>query len=217
LKLFIDTANLEEIREINSWGVVDGVTTNPSLIAKNGGIVKEVYKEILSIVQGPVSLEVNSDDYKSMIEEARDLSKLGKNVVIKIPITEEGLKACSILSKEKIRVNITLVFSASQALLAARSGASFVSPFVGRLDDIGQDGISLIRDIATIFKEHQITTLIIAASIRSVDHVKKAALVGADISTVPYKIFKEMIVHDLTDKGITKFKEDYNKVYKKGE
>lgn len=217
MKLFIDTANLEEIREINSWGVVDGVTTNPSLIAKNGGIVKEVYKEILSIVQGPVSLEVNSDDYKSMIEEARDLSKLGKNVVIKIPITEEGLKACSILSKEKIRVNITLVFSASQALLAARSGASFVSPFVGRLDDIGQDGISLIRDIATIFKEHQITTLIIAASIRSVDHVKKAALVGADISTVPYKIFKEMIVHDLTDKGITKFKEDYNKVYKKGE
>ncbi len=217
MKLFIDTANLEEIREINSWGVVDGVTTNPSLIAKNGGIVKEVYKEILSIVQGPVSLEVNSDDYKAMIEEARDLSKLGKNVVIKIPITEEGLKACSILSKEKIRVNITLVFSASQALLAARSGASFVSPFVGRLDDIGQDGISLIRDIATIFKEHQITTLIIAASIRSVDHVKKAALVGADISTVPYKIFKEMIVHDLTDKGITKFKEDYNKVYKKGE
>lgn len=217
MKLFIDTANLEEIREINSWGVVDGVTTNPSLIAKNGGIVKEVYKEILSIVQGPVSLEVNSDDYKSMIEEARDLSKLGKNVVIKIPITEEGLKACSILSKEKIRVNITLVFSASQALLAARSGASFVSPFVGRLDDIGQDGISLIRDIATIFKEYQITTQIIAASIRSVDHVKKAALVGADISTVPYKIFKEMIVHDLTDKGITKFKEDYNKVYKKGE
>lgn len=217
MKLFIDTANLEEIREINSWGVVDGVTTNPSLIAKNGGIVKEVYKEILSIVQGPVSLEVNSDDYKSMIEEARDLSKLGKNVVIKIPITEEGLKACSILSKEKIRVNITLVFSASQALLAARSGASFVSPFVGRLDDIGQDGISLIRDIATIFKEHQITTQIIAASIRSVDHVKKAALAGADISTVPYKIFKEMIVHDLTDKGITKFKEDYNKVYKKGE
>lgn len=217
MKLFIDTANLEEIREINSWGVVDGVTTNPSLIAKNGGIVKEVYKEILSIVQGPVSLEVNSDDYKSMIEEARDLSKLGKNVVIKIPITEEGLKACSILSKEKIRVNITLVFSASQALLAARSGASFVSPFVGRLDDIGQDGISLIMDIATIFKEHQITTQIIAASIRSVDHVKKAALVGADISTVPYKIFKEMIVHDLTDKGITKFKEDYNKVYKKGE
>lgn len=217
MKLFIDTANLEEIREINSWGVVDGVTTNPSLIAKNGGIVKEVYKEILSIVQGPVSLEVNSDDYKAMIEEARDLSKLGKNVVIKIPITEEGLKACSILSKEKIRVNITLVFSASQALLAARSGASFVSPFVGRLDDIGQDGISLIRDIATIFKEHQITTQIIAASIRSVYHVKKAALVGADISTVPYKIFKEMIVHDLTDKGITKFKEDYNKVYKKGE
>lgn len=217
MKLFIDTANLEEIREINSWGVVDGVTTNPSLIAKNGGIVKEVYKEILSIVQGPVSLEVNSDDYKAMIEEARDLSKLGKNVVIKIPITEEGLKACSILSKEKIRVNITLVFSASQALLAARSGASFVSPFVGRLDDIGQDGISLIRDISTIFKEHQITTQIIAASIRSVDHVKKAALVGADISTVPYKIFKEMIVHDLTDKGITKFKEDYNKVYKKGE
>lgn len=217
MKLFIDTANLEEIREINSWGVVDGVTTNPSLIAKNGGIVKEVYKEILSIVQGPVSLEVNSDDYKSMIEEARDLSKLGKNVVIKIPITEEGLKACSILSKEKIRVNITLVFSASQALLAARSGASFVSPFVGRLDDIGQDGISLIRDIATIFKEYQITTQIIAASIRSVDHVKKAALVGADISTVPYKIFKEMIVHDLTYKGITKFKEDYNKVYKKGE
>lgn len=217
MKLFIDTANLEEIREINSWGVVDGVTTNPSLIAKNGGIVKEVYKEILSIVQGPVSLEVNSDDYKAMIEEARDLSKLGKNVVIKIPITEEGLKACSILSKEKIRVNITLVFSASQALLAARSGASFVSPFVGRLDDIGQDGISLIRDIATIFKEHQINTQIIAASIRSVDHVKKAALVGADISTVPYKIFKEMIVHDLTDKGITKFKEDYNKVYKKGE
>lgn len=217
MKLFIDTANLEEIREINSWGVVDGVTTNPSLIAKNGGIVKEVYKEILSIVQGPVSLEVNSDDYKAMIEEARDLSKLGKNVVIKIPITEEGLKACSILSKEKIRVNITLVFSASQALLAARSGASFVSPFVGRLDDIGQDGISLIRDIATIFKEHQITIQIIAASIRSVDHVKKAALVGADISTVPYKIFKEMIVHDLTDKGITKFKEDYNKVYKKGE
>lgn len=216
MKLFIDTAIIEEIIEINSWGVISGVTTNPSLVAKNGNKVTDIYKEITTIIDGPISCEVNSYDFENMIKEAKELSKIHKNIVIKIPITEDGLKAVKILSKDGIKTNVTLVFSPNQALLAARAGANYVSPFIGRLDDIGQNGIEIVEDIIKIFKAHNISTQVIAASIRSMDHVEKAAIVGAHIATIPYKIFKEMIKHELTTKGIDKFKEDYNKVYGKG-
>lgn len=215
MKLFIDTANIDEIREINTWGVLSGVTTNPSLIAKNGGIVKDVLKEICELVDGPVSAEVNAECSEGMIKEARELVKIHKNIIIKIPITEEGLKALKILSKEGIKTNLTLIFSESQALLAARAGATYVSPFMGRLDDIGEDGLKLVENIKKIFALHNIETEIIAASVRNVSHVRGAALVGSDIATITYKIFKEMIRHDLTVKGLEKFKEDFNRVYKK--
>ncbi|NMA86810.1 MAG: fructose-6-phosphate aldolase [Tissierellia bacterium] len=209
MKLFIDTANIDEIREINQWGVLSGVTTNPSLIAKEGRDLKEVIEEIASIVDGPISGEVISLDSEGMLKEARDLAKIHPNIVIKIPMTGEGLKAVSILSKEGIKTNVTLVFSANQALLAAKAGATFVSPFVGRLDDIGNEGMSLIEDIALIFNIYNIETEIIAASIRHPIHVLESAKSGADIATIPYKIFKQMLAHPLTDKGIEKFLEDY--------
>lgn len=215
MKLFIDTANIDEIREINAWGVLSGVTTNPSLIAKNGGIVKDVIKEICELVDGPISAEVNAEDSIGMIKEARELVKLHKNIIIKIPITEEGLKALKILSEEGIKTNLTLIFSESQALLAAKGGATYVSPFIGRLDDIGEDGLKLVKNIKKIFALHNIETEIIAASVRNVSHVRGAALAGSDIATIPYKIFKEMIRNDLTIKGLEKFKEDFNRVYKK--
>lgn len=212
MKFFIDTANVDEIKEINNWGVIDGVTTNPSLIAKEGRDFVEVITEITSIVDGPISAEVISLDSKNMVNEARELAKIDKNIVIKIPMTEEGLKAVNILSKENIKTNVTLVFSATQALLASKAGASYVSPFLGRLDDISTDGMNLIEDICQIFSIYDIDTQIIAASVRTPMHVLQIAKSGADIATVPYKVFKQMLKHPLTDIGIEKFLKDRESV-----
>lgn len=212
MKFFIDTANVDEIKEINNWGVIDGVTTNPSLIAKEGRDFVEVITEITSIVDGPISAEVISLDSKNMVNEARELAKINKNIVIKIPMTEEGLKAVNILSKENIKTNVTLVFSATQALLASKAGASYVSPFLGRLDDISTDGMNLIEDICQIFSIYDIDTQIIAASVRTPMHVLQIAKSGADIATVPYKVFKQMLKHPLTDIGIEKFLKDWGSV-----
>jgi len=212
---FIDTANVDEIREVNSWGVLDGVTTNPSLVAKEGRDFQEVIKEITSIVDGPVSAEVISLKAEGMIEEARELSKIHSNVVIKVPMTDEGLKAVKVLSKEGIRINVTLVFSANQALLAAKAGASFVSPFVGRLDDVGNRGMDVIEDIVRIFDTYAIDTQVIAASIRHPQHVIEAALAGSHIATVPYGVFKNMLRHPLTDTGIERFLSDWEKAAQK--
>lgn len=209
MKIFIDTANVAEIKKANEMGVICGVTTNPSLIAKEGRDFKEVVEEITGIVDGPISAEVISLEHDKMIEEALELVKIHKNIVIKIPMTDEGLKAVNVLSKKGIKTNVTLIFSATQALLAARAGASYVSPFVGRLDDIGQDGISLIKDIAKIFAIHNIGTEIIAASIRNGIHVTNAALAGSDIATVPYGVIMSMTKHPLTDNGIAKFLKDW--------
>lgn len=209
MKIFIDTANVEEIRKANEMGVICGVTTNPSLIAKEGRVFKEVVAEIASIVDGPISAEVISLEADKMVEEALELSKIHKNIVIKIPMTAEGLKAVSILSKKGIKTNVTLIFSPSQALLAARAGASYVSPFVGRLNDISSDGNKLVESIAAIFDIHGITTEIIAASIRSPEDVADAALSGAHIATIPYKVICQMIKHPLTDAGIERFLKDW--------
>lgn len=209
MKLFIDTANTEEIRKANDLGVICGVTTNPSLIAKEGLVFEDVIKEITSIVDGPISAEVISLEADKMVEEAIELAKIHPNIVIKIPMTTEGLKATKVLSSKGIKTNVTLIFSAAQALLAARAGATFVSPFVGRLDDIGQNGMDLVADIAEIFDIHGITTEIIAASIRSPLHVVDAAKAGADIATVPYKIILQMTKHPLTDNGIERFMKDW--------
>lgn len=215
MKLFIDSANIEEIKEINEAGIICGVTTNPSLIAKEGRDFKATVQEIANIVDGPISAEVLSLESKGMLDEAYELVKIHPNIVIKLPATFEGLKACSALSKNDIKVNVTLVFSANQALMAARAGASYVSPFVGRIDDINHDGVELIEDISTIFMLHDIECEIIAASIRNPLHVSKCALANADIATIPYQIFKQMFNHPLTDQGIEKFLSDYNKVYSK--
>lgn len=212
MKIFIDTANVEEIRKANEMGVICGVTTNPSLIAKEGRVFKEVVAEIASIVDGPISAEVISLEADKMVEEALELSKVHKNIVIKIPMTAEGLKAVSILSKKGIKTNVTLIFSPSQALLAARAGASYVSPFVGRLNDISSDGNKLVESIAAIFDIHGITTEIIAASIRSPEDVADAALSGAHIATIPYKVICQMIKHPLTDAGIERFLKDWEGV-----
>jgi transaldolase len=215
MKLFIDTANIDEIKEINEWGVICGVTTNPSLIAKEGRDFKEVVKEISEIVDGPISAEVISLKKDGMLEEARELTKIHKNIVIKIPMTKEGLKAVKVLSSEGIKTNVTLVFSANQALLAARAGATYVSPFIGRLDDIGNEGISLIEDIVNVFNVHNIDTEIIAASIRHNVHVLDAAKAGAHISTIPYKVFLQMLDHPLTNIGIDKFLKDWDSLQTK--
>ena len=209
MKLFIDTGDLKEIRQANEMGVICGVTTNPTLIAKTGRDVKDVVTEIAEIVDGPISAEVISLEADKMVEEALELVKIHKNIVIKIPMTKEGLKAVKVLSSKGIRTNVTLVFSAAQALLAARAGASFVSPFVGRLDDIGADGMSLIQDIAEIFAIHGIETEIIAASIRNEMHVINAALAGAHIATVPYSVIMDMTEHPLSKSGIEKFLKDW--------
>ncbi|AWZ47469.1 fructose-6-phosphate aldolase [Clostridiaceae bacterium 14S0207] len=211
MKIFIDTANVEEIKKAAALGILDGVTTNPSLIAKEGRDLKEVIEEICSIVDGPISAEVISLEAEKMVEEARELVKLHKNIVIKIPMCEEGLKAVSILAKEGIRTNVTLIFSAQQALLAAKAGASFVSPFVGRLDDIGNGGLQIIEDIAMIFEMYAINTEIISASIRTPMHVLEVAKAGSNIATIPYKVIMQMIKHPLTDIGIQKFLADYEK------
>lgn len=209
MRFFIDTANIEEIKEANELGVICGVTTNPSLIAKEGRDFIEVVKEISTIVDGPISAEVISLDRKGMVEEADKLSKIHKNIVIKLPMTLEGLKATKILSQKGIKTNVTLIFSATQALLAARAGATYVSPFVGRLDDIGQDGLSLIEEIVDIFNVNAIETEIIVASVRNPIHVAQAARMGADIATVPYKVITQMTKHPLTDKGIENFLKDW--------
>jgi len=209
VKLFIDTANIEEIREINQWGVLSGVTTNPSLIAKEGRDFQEVVKEIASLVDGPISAEVISLEKDGMVEEARELAKIHSNIVIKLPMTGEGLKATKVLSNEGIKTNVTLVFSANQALLAARAGATFVSPFVGRLDDISNEGMTIVEDIVQIFDFHGIDTEIIAASIRHPVHVIEAAKAGSHIATIPYKVFLQMLNHPLTEIGIERFIKDW--------
>ena len=214
MRLFVDTANVEEIKEAESLGVICGVTTNPSLIAKEGRDFVEVVKEITSIVDGPISAEVISLEHEKMVEEALELAKIHKNIVIKIPMCAEGLKAVKILAEKGIKTNVTLIFSAAQALLAARAGASFVSPFLGRLDDIGSDGMILIHDIADIFSIHGIETEIIAASIRNPIHVIEAAKAGCDIATVPYNVIMLMINHPLTTSGIEKFLKDWENVPK---
>ena len=213
MKIFIDTANVEEIKKANDMGIICGVTTNPSLVAKEGRDFYEVIKEITSIVDGPVSAEVISSSSDGMVKEAKELKdKINNpNLVIKIPMTEEGLKAVKVLSKEGIKTNVTLVFSSAQALLAARAGATYVSPFVGRLDDVGQDGLKLIEEIAEIFEIYDIKTQIIAASIRGPLHATGAAKAGADIATIPYKVLVQMTKHPLTDIGIKRFLDDWKK------
>ena len=212
MKLFIDTANVDEIREINEWGAICGVTTNPSLIAKEGRVFEEVIQEITAIVDGPISAEVVSLEADGMVKEARELAKIHENIVIKIPITEEGLKAVKILSAEGIKTNVTLIFSAAQALIAAKAGATYVSPFVGRLNDISDNGMNLVADIAQIFDIYSIQTEIIAASIRGPQDVTDAAKCGSHIATVPYKVFKQMVKHPLTDSGIQRFLADWASV-----
>ncbi|MBK5240089.1 fructose-6-phosphate aldolase [Clostridium sp.] len=213
MKLFIDTANVDEIRKACAMGVICGVTTNPSLIAREGRVFKEVINEISTIVDGPISAEVISLEAPKMLEEARELAKLHKNIIIKIPMTAEGLKAVKILSAEGIKTNVTLIFSSVQALLAARAGAAYVSPFLGRLDDIGTNGMELINQIVTIFKVHNIKTEIIAASIRNPMHINDAAMLGCHIATVPYKVIMQMTKHPLTDVGIEKFLKDWNAAF----
>ena len=215
MKFFIDTANVEDIRKANDMGVICGVTTNPSLIAKEGRDFNEVIKEITTIVDGPISGEVKATtvDAEGMIAEGREIAKIHPNMVVKIPVTVEGLKATKVLSSEGIPVNVTLIFSANQAILAANAGAAYVSPFLGRLDDINTPGIDLIRNISEIFDIYGYDTEIIAASVRNPIHVTDCALAGADIATVPYKVIEQMTKHPLTDQGIEKFQADYKAVF----
>lgn len=215
MKLFIDSANIDEIREVAEMGIVCGVTTNPSLVAREGRDFKEVVAEICEIVDGPVSAEVISLDAEGMVREATEISAWSPNIVIKIPMTSEGLKAVKALSAKGIKTNVTLVFSSGQALLAARAGATYVSPFAGRLDDISSDGMGVVGEIAAIFDIHGIPTEIIAASIRHPMHVIEAALVGSDIATVPYRVLMQMTKHPLTDAGIERFLADWEKATKK--
>ena len=216
MKIFIDTANIEDIRKANEMGVICGVTTNPSLIAKEDGRPQEeILKEIASIVDGPISGEVKATtvDAEGMIAEGREIAKLHPNMVVKIPMTIEGLKAVKVLSSEGIKTNVTLVFSVNQAILAAEAGATYVSPFLGRLDDINMPGIDLITDIMTVYENYGYETEVIAASVRNPIHVTDCALAGADIATIPYKVIEQMSKHPLTDQGIAKFQADYKKVF----
>ncbi len=212
MKIFIDTANVEEIKRAASWGIVDGVTTNPSLIAKEGRDFRQVVKEICEIVDGPISAEVISLESERMIAEAIDLAKIHKNIIIKIPMTSEGLKAIKELSRKGIKTNCTLIFSANQALMAAKAGATYVSPFVGRLDDRGERGMAVVEDIAKIYKNYNIKTQIIVASVRNTQHVVESARCGADIATIPFKVLEQMLKHELTDIGIQKFLDDWNQL-----
>jgi transaldolase len=211
MKFFVDTADTKEIRELADTGLLDGVTTNPSLVAKSGRDFKEVIAEICAIVEGPVSAEVTALDADTMIAEGKKLARIAKNVAVKVPLTLDGLKACRTLTQAGTMVNVTLCFSANQALLAAKSGATFISPFIGRLDDINIDGMDLIRDIRQIYDNYDFTTEILAASIRSANHVKDAALAGADVATVPPAVLKGLAKHPLTDKGIESFLADWKK------
>lgn len=212
MKFFLDTANLDEIREAESTGILDGITTNPTLISREGNSFEDQLLKICGIVNGPVSAETVSLEAAGMVEEGRHLAQLHKNIVVKCPMTREGLKATKTLSDAGIRVNVTLVFSAPQAILAAKAGAYFVSPFVGRLDDIGQDGMSLIRDVVTIYRNYKFKTEVLVASVRHPIHVVQAGLFGADICTLPAKVFDQMIQHPLTDKGVEQFLKDWQKV-----
>jgi transaldolase len=214
MKFFIDTADVKEIREAHALGLVDGVTTNPSLIAKSGRKFKDVIKEIVSIVDGPISAEVISLDAPGMIKEGKELARIHKNIVVKVPMTPEGLKATKTLAALKIKTNVTLIFTPMQALLAAKAGASYVSPFVGRLDDISQDGMGIIEEIRTIFDNYGYTSEIIVASIRNPIHVLNSALFGADVATIPYSVMIQLARHPLTDAGIKKFLEDWQSVPK---
>ncbi|MDI3535665.1 MAG: fructose-6-phosphate aldolase [Eubacteriaceae bacterium] len=215
MKYFLDTANVDEIKQAAQLGIIDGVTTNPSLIAKEGRNFEEVIKEITAIVDGPISAEVIATKADEMVTEARPLAKLHPNIVIKIPMTADGIRATSILSKEGIAVNVTLVFSATQALAAAKAGAAFVSPFIGRIDDMGADGMEVVKEIMTIFKQYDYQSQVIAASIRTRNHIKMAALAQADIATLPYKVLMDSLKHPLTDLGIEKFLADWEKVSNK--
>ncbi len=214
MKFFLDTANLEEIREVASWGILDGVTTNPSLCSKESIRFEDLIKEICSVVPGPVSVECVATAAADIVVEARGLAAVAPNVVIKIPVCVEGLKATKILAAEGIKVNMTLIFSATQALLAAKAGAAFVSPFIGRLDDISQDGMGLIEEIVAIFENYRIETEVIVASVRHPRHVVEAALLGADIATIPASILKKMVAHPLTAAGMETFLKDWAKVKK---
>ena len=212
VKIFLDTANIDEIREAASWGVLDGITTNPTLVSKTGRKWGEVIQDILALVDGPISLEVTTTDAEEMIKQGRQLAKLHKNVVVKIQMTTEGLKAIKTLSKEGVRINTTLIFSANQAILAAKAGAKYVSPFIGRLDDQGQDGMQVIREIVPIFKNYGWKCEVLVASIRHPLHVIEAAKLGADIVTLPFDVLKKMTQHTLTDVGLKRFLEDWKKV-----
>jgi transaldolase len=214
MKFFIDTADVKEIREAHALGLVDGVTTNPSLIAKSGRKFKDVIKEIVSIVDGPISAEVISLDAPGMIKEAKELVKIHKNIVVKLPMTPEGLKACKTLTEKGIKTNVTLIFTPMQALLAAKAGATYVSPFVGRLDDISQDGMGIVEEIRTIFDNYGYMAEIIVASVRNPIHVLNSALIGADIATIPYSVMIQLAKHPLTDAGIAKFLSDWENVPK---
>ena len=214
MKIFIDTANVNEIREANSMGLIDGVTTNPSLVSKEGKEFKKLIKEICAIVDGPISAEVISLDYKGMMREAHDLAKIHKNIVVKVPLTKEGLQATRSLKEEGIRTNVTLCFSPNQALLAAKAGAYFVSPFVGRLDDISTSGMELIEQIVTIYQNYGFDTQVLVASIRHPLHVVESALIGADAATIPYSVLLQLIKHPLTDIGIERFLSDWKKLKK---
>ena len=211
MKFFVDTADVKEIEELNDLGLVDGVTTNPSLIMKSGGKILEVTKQICDIVKGPVSAEVTALDYDGMMKQAKVLAGIADNIAIKVPLTMDGLKACRAIRSEGRMVNVTLCFSATQALLAAKAGATFISPFVGRVDDMADDGMEIVSEIRTIYDNYDFKTEILAASIRTVNHVKQAALIGADVATVPAKILKALYQHPLTDKGLESFLADWKK------
>ena len=215
MKIFIDTANIAEIKEAASMGLIDGVTTNPSLIAKEGREFRSLIEEICSIVDGPISAEVIALDSEGMVKEGRELAKIHKNIVVKIPLTKEGLKAVRILNAEGIRSNVTLCFSPNQALLAAKAGAYFISPFIGRLDDIGQNGMDLIGQIVTIYRNYGFNTEVLVASVRHPMHVVEAAMIGADICTIPFKVLDQLVKHPLTDIGIERFLSDWEKGKKK--
>ncbi len=211
MKFFVDTADVKEIRELNELGLIDGVTTNPSLIMKSGGKISEVTKQICDIVDGPVSSEVTATDYSEMMKQADILSKIADNICIKVPLTLDGLKACRALTGDGRKVNVTLCFSANQALLAAKAGATFISPFIGRIDDMAVDGMEVIREIRAIYDNYDFQTEILAASIRTVNHVKEAAIIGADVATVPPATLKALVKHPLTDKGLEAFLADWKK------
>ena len=214
MEFFIDTGLIDEVKQASKWGLIDGVTTNPSLIAKSGRKREEVIKEICEIIDGPISAEVISTEKEGMIKEGAELAEIHPNIVIKLPLTENGISACKWFSDKKIKTNVTLCFSVNQALLAAKNGATFISPFIGRLDDIGQDGMGLISEIKTVYENYGFPTQILAASIRHSTHVREAALVGSDVATMPYKVIQQLFSHPLTDIGLEKFLADHQKTSK---